>query len=537
MTSIRIFIVVTVGLVLSATFINCSELNPSEYSAIINSESPGGETAPSPTPVTPPVPPTPNPVLNCNNPAEANNPLCQKAAKVISTITVDGDYEIYWDWEKHHDKSAPILRASEHVSFNSNTIDGPPRFFKDNSGERFAIMPMSVNYRVPINTQGYPARALASTDIVFNSSITQRSPSGQYYHRAYEDGVWLSGSCSEADYDNQIWIFGLWSANGINFDALAHQEFYPKTCPEGTTHAWVNSVIHLSSSDGGDSFRPKPYTPYNETGQSNSNRLVLIPKPSGLVDQDNMFTYGFYHPSNIVQEDDYYYSIVMINMLTGELKTNQQDPSKKESLVNGGFAMIRTQDTSVPGGWAIYTDTGWQTMNANSYIGMGGAINPKIFLEHPSNSPYSNYPSGGQNMTYSLVQHTETKEWLAFGYSNQGGTTVQYSLTQSLSQPNWGDITPVLGVPAIPAIGYPSISSEVSDGFVYQFIDNEPYLYFVAQNKDTVREGSMLYNLIQSGKLKQKPGVDYEVSDDIISRSVWRVKLKVETKEIKSNES
>ncbi len=508
-------------------FMNCGELesiSSSELSSIVPSSSDTIDQSASHE-----VAPIPIADLMC--PIQTLNPSLKStpsfnSKKKISSISLNGSIEIYWDWEVLRDKGAPDLKLNKNLAFNSNSIDGPPRFYKTEYGEKFAILPMSISYRSPIGANDLPSRALTSSDIVFDSSKTSQATNGKYNHKGHGSG-WFSGNCSEADYDNQMWIYGLWSSDGVKFDALAHHEFYPKTCPTATTSAWVNSIHHLTSTDSGATFSPKPYVPYYETGKSNSDRLVIIPKPSGYVNQEPLYNFGFYHPSNIVKEGEFYYAIVMINMLTGRIKTNG---TKKEALVNGGFAMIRTKNTSVPGGWDIYSNRGWHKMSAGGYIGMGGYITPKIFLEHKSNSPYSDYPAGGQNMTYSLVQHQETGQWVAFGYSNQGATTVSYSLTDSLHTPKWGAITPVIGAPSIPAMGYPSIASQDSPGYVFQFIDNEPYLYFMAPNREAEVPGTLLNYVIKSGLSKQKPHVDFKISNNLASRSIWRVKLKVKTK-------
>jgi hypothetical protein len=419
----------------------------------------------------------------------------------ITGISTTGAVELAWDWEVYHDPQAKQLTYTKSGTMPTNTLDGPARFFRNASGGLFVLAPMGVNYRIPLNSDFRPQRALNAGDRIFDSTITTAAANGQYYHVGYGQN-WLSGSCVQADYDNLYWVYGLWSADGTNFSALTHHEFYPGVCPENTTAPWIAAVGHMTSNNGGASFLPSAYTPYGSGGKSNASRLVLVPRPYQAGDPQKI-TYGFYEPSNIVKEGSYYYALVMTQMWNGQID------STGAALVNGGFSMIRTTNVGRSTGWQIYAD-GWQPLDPNSYIGAN--FQPTLFHQQSSYSPYTTYPAGGQSLGMSLVQHQGTGQWIAVGYSNQGATTVQFTLTNSLASPNWGPIRPISGAPAMPTGAYPAIMSPNSPGYVFQYVDDAPYLYFVSPNNSSYVPS----------------GAGRSVSS-IVSRSYWRIKLAIST--------
>lgn len=401
-------------------------------------------------------------------------PAASWAAGTISRIrALSSQPTLVWSWPSLHDPTAPTFTGS---NGSSNTFDAPIKFFRDADGNLFTIAANGVNYRLPFTASFLPARALTSADKLFDSSKTVSAGAGQYFHVGNANG-YLSGSCVEADYDNLIWVFGLWSDDGRAFSALAHHEFYPDTCPQGSLAPWITATHHLTSNNGGASFLPAAYTPYAQSGLSNAGRLVLVPRPSGANDPQYV-TYGFLHPSNIVKEGSYHYATVMGALWTGQVN------AQGHGLNRGGLVMIRTLNPATPGGWQVYTSSGWQAINRAMWQGLGdasGGQGVKLFLEHANYDPYTEYPRGGQNMTYSLVQHLKTGKWIAFGHSNQGATTVQYSVSDSLANPNWGPITVVEGAPVLQSNQYASLVSHGDFGYVFQYVNDTPYLYYVQE--------------------------------------------------------
>ena len=421
------------------------------------------------------------------------------AKKHIAKIAAAGPVELVWDWEVYHDPNAITYRAT---NGKSNTFDSPPHFWKDADGNIYCVAANGVNYRVPFTKDLTPERALNFNDIIFNSAKTYPAGGGRYYHQGYGEN-YLAGSCAEKDYDNNIWVFGLWTDDGENVYALGHHEYYPKTCPVGTTAPWMNAIHYLSSSDGGKMFLPNAYTPFATSGKSNADRLVLIPKPWAPDNPDHI-NYGFYHPSNIVREGNYYYAIAEGNFWLG---TTQDD----YGLHEGGFLLIRSRDVSSPLDWQVYTENGWESIDHNAWQGYGGQA-VKLWHKHGPYDPYHEYPRGGQLLSFSLVQHLPSGQWIALGYSNQGATTVQYSLSASLQNPDFGPITTVLNAPVLNLGQYMSLVGPDSPGFVFQYVKDDCYLYFIAPN-----------NAPQIPQVLQKP------VSDAHSRSMWRVPIKITT--------
>ena len=415
----------------------------------------------------------------------------------ILNITANPDsFELVWDWEIYHDPQAITYSGT---NGKCNTFDAPPHFWKDSRENIFCIAANGVNYRVPFNDDFTPQRILTQTDIIFNSAETISADDGKYYHQGYGSG-YLAGSCEEFNYDNNIWVFGMWTDDGENIYALGHHEFYPRTCPVGTTAPWINAVHYLTSDDGGTSFRPQPYTPYSQSNERNNSRLILTPQPWDATNPDYI-NYGFYHPSNIVREGNYYYAAVEGNFWLGTLN------SSDHGLHEGGLVLIRTKQPESPLNWQVYTENGWKTVDHNTIQGRNGQ-EVKLFLQQSSYSPYDQYPSGGQLLSFSLVQHIDSGQWIVLGYSNQGATTVQYSLSNTLKEPDFSVIKNVENAPVLNLGRYMNLVDHRSPGYVFQYTGNGPYLYFIAPNNDSVIP-QQLQNTVS----------------DNHSRSIWRVLL------------
>jgi len=423
----------------------------------------------------------------------------------IASIVGMGPAEMVWDWELYHDPAAVTYRDTGGMC---NTFDGPFHPWRGVGDRRYVMTPNPCDYRVPLTATLGPARALNAADIAFNSSATYPAPDGKFYHRGQGMG-WLAGSCTEADYDNRMWIFGIWTEDGSNLYAVAHHEFYPETCPAHTTHPWVNSLHHLVSSDGGATFRPAAYTPYLTSGSGNASRLILTPEPyarANPVPRDTSYvSYGFFHPSNLVREGAWIYALV-----EGRFFLQQEDPAHVgHGLHEAGFVMVRTADVTQATGWELYTATGWHLVNHSNFQGLRGQM-PKLWYPQNDYSPYDVVPQGGQNLSFSLVQYQGSGQWIALGYSAGGGHSVAYSLSDSLAQPDWGPIQHITDVPNLAAGNYPSLVDPTSSSRVYKDVGGTPYLYFVAKN------GSKPFLPIAPAP------------SNALSRSIYRIPVKIQ---------
>jgi hypothetical protein len=375
----------------------------------------------------------------------------------------------------------------------------------------FVIAANIVNYRVPLDSSLRPLRVLNQGDIIFHSGRTYPHPNrpGRYYHRGFGNNL-VAGSCVEADYDHNFWVFSPWTTDGYTFSALCHHEFYPGFCPDATTEHWINTIHQMYSFDGGQTFLPQPFHPYQDNGgYSNSWRTVLIPEPSDKRPWPQNTNYGFYHPSNIVREGDYCYALCTASNWLGRTFHNDGINCWNE----GGFAMIRTRHPGHPRSWEVFTSTGWATIDANTWQGwhISGVGGQEIKLWHREEyCPYENPPpTKGQLLGLRLVYHQRAQQWIALGYANQGTRTVCYTLSDSLASPNWEKhgISIVRdgrkGQHVVLNMNnYPSIVDPTSGDYVFQFTGINPFLYFIEDNSPSQRT-------------------------NLHSRSVWRVPLQI----------
>ncbi len=426
----------------------------------------------------------------------------------IERIRFAGQKELAWDWEVYHDPSAENFPDPQK---SVCTFDNPFNPWRNVNGECFVIAANIVNYRVPLDSNLRPLRVLDQGDIVFHSGRTYPHPNRpeRYYHRGYGRNL-VAGSCVEADYDHNFWVFSPWTADGYTFSALCHHEFYPDSCPNATTEHWINTIHQMFSFDGGQTFLPQPYHPYDDNGgRSNSWRTVLIPEPSHMRPWPPKINYGFYHPSNIVSEGAYCYALCTASNWLGQ--TYQNDGI--QCLNQGGFAMIRTQHPGHPRAWEVFTALGWKAIDVNTWQGwrIDGVGGQTVKLWHREEyCPYQQFPTKGQLLGYRLVYHQTAQQWIALGYANRGARTVCYTLSDSLASPNWEQhgISLVEDGPnsehVVPnTTYYPSIVDPTSSGYVFQFTGNNPFLYFVDP--------------------------DPASRTNLHSRSIWRIPLQIET--------
>ena len=434
---------------------------------------------------------------HCDPPDVLQAGKCVAPAKPqrIKTIAATGAFELVWDWERYNDPRAP-----QYV-FNGPlcTFDNPVHFYRDHSGALFTIAATAVNYRVPMNADFSPARRLGPQDVLFDSGKTYPAPGDRIYH----SGGGGSGSCVEADYDAVMWLFGLWTDDGRRFAAVAHHERHGRACPQMHSH-WINAIHHLTSSDGARNFLPQAYQPYAQSGKSNANRLVVVPRPEDPSESD-FSAYGLFHPSNVVKEGDYHYALVMGSFLTGVDAENY-------SLHDAGLAMIRSRDPYRPGGWQVFSEAGWQA--AGTFVGRGGQL-AKLWHRQSDYSPWKTVPTGGSGLSYSLVQQRDSGQWIAFGISHgTNGKTVAYSLSNSLATPNWGPIHHVKGGPVLLAGNYPSLVDHDASDYVFQSVGRRVYMYAVIPNSDR----------------RLVPAIGQPVTS-VHSRSVWRMPVEIELAE------
>lgn len=287
-------------------------------------------------------------------------------------------------------------------------IDGSPHPYRDGAGDTYILIPHSENYRFKVNSWDNGAGWVLS-------------------------GPTLTGARNtlESAYNNRNWIFGVF-ANGNTVRALIHHEWYygTKTVDGiagfnsgayGGNKRWVNAISWATSSNGGASF--------STSAATNSSRLVLVPEPWGVQQKDHMF--GFFHPSNIVQEGSYYYAAV----------------EQRSLAVGGGSAicgvsLVRTTNLASPTGWQFWNGSSWTTVDHNSYQGNASAQVPHRFFE-VTDDFYSLPNIYNSHMGQSLRYHTPSGQWVMFGFAGGLTSRFAYSTSATLANPQFNTLNPI----------------------------------------------------------------------------------------------
>lgn len=305
-------------------------------------------------------------------------------------------------------------------------IDGPPHPYKDHTGTTYLMVKHSENYRYRVPN--------------WNNSGTW----------VLEGPTMLSArSTIESYYNNRQWLYGVW-ANGANIYALTHHEWYRNTYtangipgfnalnvtgnPSDFNREWVNGIGHAVSTDGGATFQMNP--------NNNSLRMVLIPEPWDVQKARHM--YGFFHPSNIAKEGDYYYAMMEQRSVVS---------TATEMAINGA-SLIRTLNVTSPIGWEYWNGSGWTTIDHGTWQGNLSTQVPYRFFQQNNNSYVSS--SVNSSLGLNLRYHVPSQQWLALGYA---GATLQvfgYSVSKTLANPQFNT---VIGIPSPdPGIFYPYIA-------------------------------------------------------------------------------
>ncbi len=398
--------------------------------------------------------------------------------------------------------SAPSL-VWQYEALNSCVYpDGPLRLYRDGSGRASAIMPQIKNYRLVSST----------TDGELTIKPTDPAPS------VYDSPL----NEIESIYDSRFMLAGLWTEDGQTIHAVAHHEWYNPglvtvqgKCgpfvPNGS-FGWVNAVHHMTSSDGGASFVAT--TPFVPPISYQADRLVLAPERwtvQGVakpVYPQGETRYGFFRPSNIVEEGGFYYIAVAVEELVRAL------PGAVDLIPpRRGFLLARTTD--IGGGWA---NGKWQHYNGSSWTPVSGVIAngaSHIFTHAASHpGPRTVVPIGDPkldgdlfSMTHNLVRCTLTDRWLLLGHTGSS-RYLAFSSTKSLSLPAWTPVQAVVGSHELKlgstihpwpvdeggkqvsewAGAYPSLVDHQSAGKVYMFTGASPSLYYIKTNNGIDRD-------------------------------------------------
>lgn len=314
--------------------------------------------------------------------------------------------------------------------------DGFPNPYRDGAGNTYLPIPHSENFRFKITDWNNPA-----------GWIIQNTPQ-----------LVSARVASEGSYNNRHWIFGHW-ASGNTIHALCHHEWYvdmvtstPSTNvltpsvpgfnannpPTGNLYnqRWVNAITHATSTDGGASFSVAPY--------NDSRRCVLIPEPWGVQQRNHMF--GFFHPTNIVKEGNYYYAAVEQRSLSpaGSIPENG---GAAGFCADSGMSLIRTLNPAQSTGWEFWNGSGWTAVSHSTYQGNLSSQKPHRFFPSNRHNFYAEPNNFNSGMGHSIRYHVPSGKWVFFGFTGSSPSIgkLGYAVTSSLANPSFGAVNAVSG--------------------------------------------------------------------------------------------
>ena len=292
-------------------------------------------------------------------------------------------------------------------------LDGCPHPYRDGAGNMYLMVPHSENYRFKVPNLADPYGWILQGPTLEGARLT-----------------------AESAYNNRNWLYYGWAQGNTLYGLMHHEWYYANKVVDGidgfpsyaygVNRRWVNAISWAQSTNGGLTWTSSPAT--------NSTRLVLVPEPWNVQSGEHM--YGFFHPSNIVQEGSYYYAAV-------EQRT--QEPGGATCVC--GVSLIRTTNLSTPTGWQFWNGTSWENVNHNFYQGNLGQQVHRFFQRTGVNIYISSQYNS--HMGQALRWHTPTNQWLMFGYA---GTDVPsgfgFSTSATLANPQFTSIQPVTVVDA-----------------------------------------------------------------------------------------
>jgi hypothetical protein len=134
-------------------------------------------------------------------------------------------------------------------------------------------------------------------------------------------------------FDDRTWLMSFWTPDGVRIAALGHNEYHAErhgACRFNQSARCVyEGIIAAESSDGGRTFK----------------RAAAFPIAAPRYRQDGSLgrLRGFVHPSSIVSDEHFAYTIIQ----------TMPDPPQ-----SGGECLFRTPDPLVPQAWTYLATTG-----------------------------------------------------------------------------------------------------------------------------------------------------------------------------------
>jgi hypothetical protein len=328
-----------------------------------------------------------------------------------------------------------VFNPARDACDGNDVADIPARAFRDGDGEIVMFALHSEN------------RALRGRD-VDHLKPACRSPLPSH------------GNADPAAFDDASWIAATWTENGRAVAALVHHEYQANTHP-GRCSAkeylacWYNSVVAVSSSDGGASFT-RPSVPdvvaaapfRQEVGQGRHR--------------------GFFNPSNIVAEGRWRYMMAATTGWDGQ---------------DAGVCLFRTDDPRDASSWRAFDGRGFGTRFRDPYRAKPGSPVCQTIPPFPT-------PVG------SISRHRGSKAWIAVFQAKANGDTFKvpgFYTTSSRDLLMWD--TPRLLIEGATLyddpcgsggrlIAYPSLIDRAAEGRNFDDVGDTADLYYASLKVD-----------------------------------------------------
>jgi len=276
-----------------------------------------------------------------------------------------------------------------------------------------------------------------------------------------------SKSDNPADFADRTWLVAPWTDDGQTIYALSHNEYqadkHKGRCKFSDYNScWYNTIGLFRSFDQGMSFEPADRTP--------------IAAPTFTQDVDQGRPRGFFGPSNIIEKDGYFYSIIRNTGASGQ--------PAGECL----FRTSRVNDVSL---WAYFDGQGYTPSALDPYRDHVGFRRSCLPLR------------GLLGDIGSLAVHKTTGLFIAVSEA-QINTEAQVLMWSSLNLVEWANPVVLARFPLATSTpckepygyGYPSLLDPSSPSRIFQSVSDLPFLYLtrthfancgMTLNRDLVR--------------------------------------------------
>ncbi|MFC1727588.1 LamG-like jellyroll fold domain-containing protein [Patescibacteria group bacterium] len=244
-------------------------------------------------------------------------------------------------------------------------------------------------------------------------------------------------------YDDYEWIRALYTFDGQTIYGLDHNEYHGyahSNCyQQDLNNCWWNSVNLIKSTDSGQSYSHLPAPSHN-----------IINSPVEFNPNNTQGNVGYFHPSNIIEKNGYYYSLLEVH--------NPPQPQKT--------CLMRTTQAGMddPQSWRL-----WDGVGFSADVG-------KTNCTGLVNKPYSTH----------LSYNTYFEKYLTFD-CNWNTRQCHYALSDDLI--NWSQ-TQVLPLPVgFDPCAYGTLVQPGVEGRNFEQTGRSPWLYYVQCDDNSCSPG------------------------------------------------